>query len=642
MPISNEQIKAIDAWLRQTALPPLCAHLDDASNANSDDSTLDTLCEFIESQLAEHSSSTQQLQHNLMESLPDILGQQKSTQLVEQIIQKLQNQQQQRSKPQVIKANQQSKQQQQQEDEVDYENDDESATVEFGVARRQQQQQRDRSRSPESQTHNNQSQQSSFASKRRRMSRDDTVTAHRQASPQTHHQHQRHHQSHRRDIPSIRLLPNNNQQMLFPSLPHLPNMNQQQQQRSQPHAYQPPYSSASTAVTSASSSSSSTTQPIPATSALTRLYLSHIPSEYWSMQILLSYFTQFGTVVNVQLQSPDNAQIEYALPSEANAAASCPDAICGNRFIQLSRKPPVDESLNATASTSDANFVHRGRGRGSSSYVPRGGSRGTRGAYASRGSIRGSTRGSRGRQRGGNTNAINGATAYNAWPQDDDEPPQQQQHQQTQENQQSLSEAAANAFEPLGGVGSELQNASSTAEAPSSATIAPKSESAASVAKRIAEQRLQQLQQQKERASGSASQHQQQQQPNQDADMQNNHAAVSSDADPLAPSNNPFLNGQFNNSNSKSPSAVAAVAPVEKPFIPYSENNNTAVIDKHHQLDAMRRQLITKQLVKQRALITQLETNRFEMSDTEQAAIKSQISTLQRSIESQQQQMINK
>ncbi|KAG0036259.1 hypothetical protein BGZ82_004477 [Podila clonocystis] len=74
--------------------------------------------------------------------------------------------------------------------------------------------------------------------------------------------------------------------------------------------------------------------------AKTSLVVEHIPDEFNTIFKVNEFFTQFGSLVNIQLDQPAHkALIQYSTRDEANAAYNSPEVIFGNRFVKVYWQP---------------------------------------------------------------------------------------------------------------------------------------------------------------------------------------------------------------------------------------------------------------------------------------------------------------
>ncbi|KAG0330808.1 hypothetical protein BG000_011447, partial [Podila horticola] len=72
----------------------------------------------------------------------------------------------------------------------------------------------------------------------------------------------------------------------------------------------------------------------------TSLVVEHIPDEFNTIFKVNEFFTQFGSLVNIQLDQPAHkALIQYSTRDEANAAYNSPEVIFGNRFVKVYWQP---------------------------------------------------------------------------------------------------------------------------------------------------------------------------------------------------------------------------------------------------------------------------------------------------------------
>jgi hypothetical protein len=61
----------------------------------------------------------------------------------------------------------------------------------------------------------------------------------------------------------------------------------------------------------------------------------HIPVEFMSAEKLREHFEKFGSIVNINIIGKNKVQIEYSNHFEAKAAVKSPEAVFGNRFINV-------------------------------------------------------------------------------------------------------------------------------------------------------------------------------------------------------------------------------------------------------------------------------------------------------------------
>ncbi|KAF9388235.1 hypothetical protein CPB97_001388 [Podila verticillata] len=72
----------------------------------------------------------------------------------------------------------------------------------------------------------------------------------------------------------------------------------------------------------------------------TSLVVEHIPDEFNTIFKVNEFFTQFGSLVNIQLDQPAHkALIQYSTRDEANAAYNSSEVIFGNRFVKVYWQP---------------------------------------------------------------------------------------------------------------------------------------------------------------------------------------------------------------------------------------------------------------------------------------------------------------
>ncbi|KAF9334242.1 hypothetical protein BG006_002491 [Podila minutissima] len=77
----------------------------------------------------------------------------------------------------------------------------------------------------------------------------------------------------------------------------------------------------------------------------TSLVVEHIPDEFNTIFKVNEFFTQFGSLVNIQLDQPAHkALIQYSTRDEANAAYNSPEVIFGNRFVKVYWQPDDQQS----------------------------------------------------------------------------------------------------------------------------------------------------------------------------------------------------------------------------------------------------------------------------------------------------------
>ena len=74
----------------------------------------------------------------------------------------------------------------------------------------------------------------------------------------------------------------------------------------------------------------------------------HIPAEYLSAEKLREHFEKFGSIIGINIVGKNKAQIEYSNHFEAKAAVKSPEAVFGNRFINVywKREQPKEGEKN--------------------------------------------------------------------------------------------------------------------------------------------------------------------------------------------------------------------------------------------------------------------------------------------------------